>query len=302
MLVKPAPQRQKGPANVTAQSTATLLARGQTAMLIVQLSDLHLRDDGAYPRHDPAPALRRAFDTIARMQPPPARILLTGDVIDRSAAGYAAAARLLQDAPAPLRLISGNHDRPAEFRAALGHHAPFADGHLSFVEELGPLTLVGLDSNRPDGGAGVDPARLDWLAGVLDAAQAPVLLALHHPPFATGVPRADAAPFAMAAELEALVQDSPVARVIAGHVHRGIFTTWAGVPASTAPALAHALALSFVAEAPHAHVADAPGLHLHQLTATGQLITHPFTLAESPLPEGLSGPLDAAGLARIVHS
>ncbi|MGI3163139.1 metallophosphoesterase [Pseudooceanicola sp. 200-1SW] len=274
-------------------------------MFIAQLSDLHLRDDGADLRHDPAEALARAFDGIARMQPQPALILLTGDVIDRTTAwtprAYDRAAALLARAPAPLVALSGNHDRPEPFRAALGGRADFAPEHLSFALPLGPLTVIGLDSTRPDGGAGVDAARLDWLAAQLAALEGPALLALHHPPFATGIPRADAAPFAQRDALRDLVTGSRVARVIAGHVHRPVFTQWAGVPASTAPALTHGLSLSLTPGGPHAHVAMAPGLHLHQLTEAGAFLTHPLDLAGDHDPQGIGAPLTPEARAQIVH-
>ncbi|MBR9764844.1 MAG: phosphoesterase [Rhodobacteraceae bacterium] len=270
-------------------------------MLIVQLSDLHLRDDGAYPRHDPAEALARAFEGIARMRPAPALILLTGDVIDRSAAGYGPACALLRQAPVPLVALSGNHDRAAEFRAALGDRADFAEGHLSFALPLDGLTVIGLDSNRAGGLPGVDAARLDWLAGVLEGARGNALLALHHPPFATGIPRLDGTPFEGAEALEALVRGSAVTRVIAGHTHREITATWAGVTASTGPALAHGLALSLVGGAPHAHTPDAPGMHLHQVLPDGRLVTHRVDLDLRGAPEGFAATLGAEELGRLVY-
>jgi len=245
--------------------------------LIAQITDPHLRDDGADPCHDPADALRRAFAMIAAMDRMPDAIVLTGDIIDRSARSYDHALELLAVAPAPLLPLSGNHDRADEFRLALSGWADFAEDHLSFAQPVGEMLLVGLDSNLPDARGGVDRMRLDWLNGVLDSARSPVLLALHHPPFATHAPHLDKTGFEGAGDLEALVMDSPICRIIAGHSHRGMQTLWAGVPASTAIAIGHGLSLSFTG-ARHAPIPTAPGFELHHLHA-GALVSHQILIA-----------------------
>jgi 3',5'-cyclic-AMP phosphodiesterase len=80
--------------------------------LIAQLTDPHLRDDGADPFHDPAQALLQAFAQIAAMDIKPDAIVLTGDIIDRSAKDYAHALTLLRQAPVSLWPMPGNHDKP----------------------------------------------------------------------------------------------------------------------------------------------------------------------------------------------
>ena len=245
--------------------------------LIAQITDPHLRDDGADPCHDPADAMRSAFRMIAAMDQMPDAIVLTGDIIDRSARSYDHALQLLGKAPAPLLPLSGNHDRADEFRSAFAGWADFAEDHLSFVQPVGKMLLVGLDSNLPDARGGVDQLRLDWLARVLDTAQSPVLLALHNPPFSTHAPHLDKSGFEGAGALEALVKDSPVCRLIAGHSHRGMQALWAGVPASTANAIGHGLSLSFTG-ARHTPVPTAPGYELHHLH-DGTLVSHQMLVA-----------------------
>ncbi|MBU4529626.1 MAG: metallophosphoesterase [Hoeflea sp.] len=245
--------------------------------LIAQITDPHLRDDGADPCHDPADALRRAFAMIAAMELKPAAIVLTGDIIDRSARSYDHVMHLLAEAPVPLLPLSGNHDRADEFRAAFAGWADFADGHLSFARPVGAMLLVGLDSNLPGASGGVDRARLDWLRGVLANARSPVILALHHPPFSTHAPHLDKGGFEGAGDLEALVRDSPVCRIIAGHSHRGMQTLWAGVPASTAIAIGHGLSLS-LSGARHTPIPTTPGYELHHLHH-GTLVSHQMLVA-----------------------
>ncbi|AGT10956.1 metallophosphoesterase [Paracoccus aminophilus] len=251
--------------------------------LLAQLSDLHLRADGGDPCHDPARALHAAFEVIAGLDLRPEAILMSGDVIDRSAPDYSRALALLRAAPVALWPMPGNHDRPEAFRAAFADWAPFAVDHLSFTQRIGPMRLVALDSNLAGGKGGVDPLRLDWLARVLAESDAPVLLALHHPPFATGLPHLDRQGFAGAEDLARLVAGSAICRVIAGHAHRGIRRSWAGVEASVAPALGHGLGLSF-AGAKHLPAPGAPGFELHDLRGATEregplVISHQITLA-----------------------
>ena len=245
--------------------------------LIAQITDPHLRVDGVYPCHDAAQAILRAFAEIAAMDTRPDAIVLTGDIIDRSAPDYAHALPLLREAPVRLLPLPGNHDRAAAFREAFAGWAPFAQDHLSFVEPLGDALLIGLDSNLPDGRGGVDNARLDWLSAALAEARAPVLLALHHPPFPTHAPHLDNAGFVGAEALEKCLSGSRVCRIIAGHSHRAMQTIWAGVPASTALAIGHGLSLSLSGRTPHRPVATTPGYELH-LLRSGSPVSYQMSL------------------------
>ena len=246
--------------------------------LIAQISDLHLRDDGADPCHDPAAAMRAAFAQIAALDLRPDAILLTGDIIDRSAQSYDHAVSLLRESPVPLLPMPGNHDRAEEFRAAFRGWADYHPGHLSFIAAVGDLLLVALDSNLPGGRGGLDQARIDWLAGVLARAAAPVILALHHPPFPTLVPHLERGGFKGAGALARLIRGSAVCRVIAGHSHRSIHSLWAGVGASTAPAIRHGLELRLTGEERPLPVCVAPQYELHHLR-DGAVVSHQMTCA-----------------------
>lgn len=235
--------------------------------LIAQITDPHLRDDGSDPFHDPAQALRHAFAQIAAMDHKPETIVLTGDIIDRSAKGYGHVLPLLRAAPVPLLPMPGNQDDAAAFRAAFAGWADFHPDHLSFTHQIGDLTLIALESTRPEGSAGLDAPQLDWLAQVFAKVTGPAILALHHPPFPTAAPHLDSAGFQNGDALAALVAQSPVRRIIAGHSHRAMQTVWAGRLASTAPAIGHGLSLSLTGAAPHKPVAALPAFELHIVDA-----------------------------------
>ena len=257
--------------------------------LVAQLSDPHLREDGADPFHDPARALRQAFTQIAAMDVTPDAIVLTGDIIDRSATGYVHALPLLREAPVPLWPMPGNHDDPAVFRIAFDDWADFAPDHLSYTAQIADLQLVALDSTLPDGSAGLDHTRLDWLAGVLGHSRKPILLALHHPPFPTGARHLDEPGFQNADTLSRLIADSAVRRIITGHSHRAIQTIWAGCLASTAPAIGHGLSLSLSGRDPHKPARMVPAFDLHAISHD-LCVSHQIQLHHQPDPRDPASP------------
>jgi 3',5'-cyclic AMP phosphodiesterase CpdA len=127
------------------------------------------------------------------------------------------------------------------------------------------------------GGGALCAERRDWLAAQLeDARDRDVVIAMHHPPFATGIPFMDAGGLVSgdAAALAAIVERHPnVQRVICGHLHRPIHARFAGTIASTAPSCAHQVELTFDPAAPAAFTFEPPALALHALTASG-LVSH----------------------------
>lgn len=274
-------------------------------MLLVQISDTHLRQDAADPRHAPLPALARAVAAINAMRPRPDGVVFTGDLLDRSAADPAAGLAVLDRLQVPLLPLPGNHDRGVAFRAALsgrilGGQGRFAPGHQSFAVPLAGHLVIGLDSCATDGSGCLDDARLGWLAARLAEGDGPALLALHHPPFATGIPRLDAEPMIGAEGLAAVLRASRrVTRLVCGHTHRAIATRFAGIEASSAPALGHVLALSLLPGAPHAHVAEPPGFQIH-LARGDAWITHTVTLGHAAPATGFAGPLSAEAAARLI--
>jgi 3',5'-cyclic-AMP phosphodiesterase len=206
--------------------------------LLVQLSDPHIGAEWADA--DPVAGLAAAVAAVPAVCPRPDAVLVTGDLADHATdAEYEQARELLEPLHAPLHVLPGNHDD----RRALHRHfgVPGGDGEpVQYAVELGPLRLVALDTTRP----GEDPGRLDaerlaWLEETLaEAPRTPTLLAMHHPPLATGFPAWDdfALPEADRRALAEVVARHPhVRRIVAGHVHRAIAAGIDGCPVLTAP-------------------------------------------------------------------
>jgi 3',5'-cyclic-AMP phosphodiesterase len=204
-------------------------------------------------------------------------VLVSGDITENAAdAEYEKARELLERLGAPLHVLPGNHDD----RAALRRHfdLPGADGEpVNYAADLGPLRLVVVDTTHPgeDWGA-LDEERLAWLDRQLAAEpDAPTVLAMHHPPLATGMkplekmglPRADRLALA-----EVVERHPQVRRLVAGHMHRAIASELAGRVVLAAPSTYLQARLDCVSEELHL-VPDPPGYAVHVL-ADGELVSH----------------------------
>ncbi len=249
-------------------------------MIICQLTDLHIRVPGslAYGRVDTNAFFNAAIAELLQLQPAPDVYLLTGDLTDFGRADeYAQLARGIDRLGKPAYLLPGNHDERGALRSAFPTHT-YLQGEQPFIQysvDLGGLALITLDTVVPDEANGaLDATRLDWLRRNLDAST-PTLIAMHHPPFATGIEHMDKIGLMEgAAELEALLRGHHnIERIVCGHLHRSIQARFANTFASTCPSPAHQVSLDLRAGGPSAYHMEPPGFQLHAWRG-GRLVTH----------------------------
>lgn len=259
-------------------------------MLIAQLTDTHIRKPGslAYDVVDTARYLEAAVAHLLTLAPRPDAVIVTGDITDFDGAEeYARFIELLRPLPMPVFPVPGNHDSSAGVRAAFPDVARrMGDGKAHYVVDDFPLRLVMLDSTvpgRPHGEIGAEGlAFLD--RALSQAPDRPALVALHHPPFLTGIRHMDAQNLSDAPALEEVIRRHPqVTAVVCGHVHRAVSATFAGVAATIAPAPAHSVSLSLDPAAPPTFHMEPPSLALHVLEE-GRLVTHRSFIGSFPGP------------------
>src|SRR5690606_2785328 len=116
-----------------------------------------------------------------------------------------------------------------------------------------PVRILALDTVvAGQGGGALCGARLAWLEQKLqEQPDRPTIIAMHHPPFTTGIGHMDRQGLAAPEKLARIVRRFPnVERIICGHLHRDIQTRFAGTIAGTCPSVAHQVALDLRAEAP----------------------------------------------------
>lgn len=250
-------------------------------MLLCQITDLHLKPNRAlaYGVVDTATMLERCVQAIEALPQRPDAVVATGDLVD---AGHPDEYRLLRELLAPLTmpvyLLPGNHDDRDALRDAFPDHdylrqwAPF----VQYAIDAHPLRLVAIDTVTPGAGGGtLCDRRLAWLDRALAAAPGrPTVVAMHHPPFATGIGHMDRLGLDRADRLGEIVGRHPhVERVIAGHLHRPVVVRFARSVASTCPSPAHQVALDLAPDAADRFVMEPAGFQLHWWSGT-HLVTH----------------------------
>jgi Icc protein len=259
-------------------------------MLIAQISDLHIGFDRGNPRELNSTRLGRVIARLLDVAPD--MVVVTGDLTEHGDPdSYRKLKRLLEPLRMPVLLGVGNHDRRSAF-TEIFPETPINDGFVQYAAMCGSLRIVILDTLEEGmhGGA-FCTKRAKWLDACLaEQADTPTLVALHHPPLATGLEWMDTNAEGPWTERLAHVlgRHAQVVGLIAGHIHRTVAAPFAGrtltVSSSTAPELALDLRPIDPSE-PDGRpliVAQAPAFTLHRWTEAG-LVTHFATSADDPV-------------------
>jgi Icc protein len=257
--------------------------------VLVQLSDPHVVAPGRLlaGRVDTPSLFAQAVAAVLALRPLPAAIVVSGDLVERgTAAEYRHLRALLAPLPGPVWLMPGNHDDRVALRQVFPDHAELAapaDGDAALApfvlweRRLDGLRLLALDTVVPGASHGTLCARrLAWLDRRLRAEPSmPTLVAMHHPPFRTGIAHMDAMGLLKGSDALAalLLQHPQVERVICGHLHRPILRRYAGTLAMTVPSTAHQIVMDLDPAAPAAWRREPPGFAVHAWH-DGALVTH----------------------------
>ena len=269
-------------------------------MLLCQISDFHIKAERrlAYGVVDTASMLERCVAQVLALPQRPDAVIATGDLVDLgTTAEYALLRELLAPLPMPLYLLPGNHDERAALRASFPDH-PYLQADEPFVKyaiDAKPLRIVALDTVIPgEGGGELCAERLAWLERTLSQAEwTPTVIAMHHPPFRTGIGHMDRIGLKGVDGLATVVaRHSQVERIVCGHLHRSITVRFGGTVASTCPSPAHQVALDIAPDAPDNYVMEPPGFQLHWWNGS-QLVTHTAAIGEfaGPHPFRVGGRL-----------
>ena len=277
---RPAPRSR--PRKPAARPARRELLRGSGATLLAQISDLHVTAKGKklYGRVDTAGFLARAVAHLNALDPRPDFVLITGDLVDRgSIAEYENLRAGLDGLKIGWALMPGNHDERTNLRRVFADQAylPRTGEFLHYVLEDLPLRLIALDTLIPgESGGRLCQTRLDWLADRLEQRpDRPTIIAMHHPPFLSGLAEMDAINCDNSAALGALVAQHPqIERIVCGHVHRPMVVRWNGTVVTTAPATAHQVTLDLNEGSHTSWIMEPPACHLHYWRADSGLVTH----------------------------
>lgn len=265
-------------------------------MLIAQISDIHLKPEGilAYGVADTAKALAYAVKHINSLNSEPDLVIATGDLVDEGAIeSYKLLSKLLLPLKPPLFIVPGNHDHKVSLRNAFPGHDYLNDTlkvqeerYVCFTVETFPVRLIGLDTVTPgEHGGGLCQGRLAWLDQTLaERPDAPTVVFMHHPPFASAISHMDKELFTGRQELARIIEKHPqVERILCGHVHRPAFRRFAGTIASICPGIGMQIVLDIAEEALSAFIMEPPAIMLHLWTDLWReptLLTHISVIEE----------------------
>lgn len=268
-------------------------------MLIAQITDLHVTRAGELlaGRVDTRAALNKCVARLARLEPRPDLLLITGDLTETATdEEYAYLKAALAPLGLPYYVVPGNHDDRATMRRAFpgmaaaeagAADAPFC---VAMAQPDWPLRLIGLDSIVPRRSEGALCAqRLAWLAAQLDQADAarPALIFMHHPPFRTGIAPMDACGLLQGLdEFRALItaKAGRIAGILCGHVHRVIHAAIGGVPVLLAPSSAHQITLDLREAAPLGFCLEPAKIVLHDWRPETGLVSNYVYIDDFPGP------------------
>jgi len=192
---------------------------------LLQFTDTHLFADpqGMVRGTRSLPSLQACLEHARRRHLPADLIAVTGDLVQDEPEAYGVFDLLFPDLGAPVLLIPGNHDEPAELRRRLSH-APFQVGGTRVI---GNWAIVLLDtsyevSGRGEGNLGQAALReLD--AELTRHRDAHVLICLHHPPISMEAAGLDSLGLKDADGLLATIDGHDNVRGIAwGHAHQSL--------------------------------------------------------------------------------
>jgi Icc protein len=242
-----------------------------SAVRLTHLTDPHLYgSEGELLRGIATlPSLEATLANAQQRDWPPDAVLVTGDLVQDDAGGYAHFRRLLGALRLPVLCLPGNHDEPEAMRRELDC-APFVIGG---TVDLGLWRIVLLDSTIAGSAAGrLSAQSLGALqAALAGAPQRHALVCLHHHPVPMASRWLDRVGLHNAGEFFDIIDRNPNVRgIVWGHVHQSYDALRNGVrllatPSTCAQFLPHAEQFALDRRP--------PGYRTLELKADGSILT-----------------------------
>jgi len=261
---------------------------------LIQISDPHIVVSSALVsnRLNTVELLERTVERITKVLSkvgPASALLVSGDITDKGdGASYALFREIIEPLGLPILAIPGNHDRREPMRDAFADTGCMPEtGPLNWVWDFPDLRVIGLDSLvEGQGGGSLDNATLDFLETALgNAPRGLILVALHHPPFNSGVRFMDAIALDDPQPLGEIIRRSERdVRVVCGHIHHVQITSVGGAPTISAPAVCSTFDIDFCADAPVGFLNKPGGFLLHDWDGEFRSIVVPLEVGDGPFP------------------
>ncbi len=252
-------------------------------LFFAQITDLHIGFEPSNPFEANQRRLDDVLALLVAMDPRPAFVLATGDLVEGgSVEDYQRLRRSFDPLPFPVYCCLGNHDKRGPF-AEIFPETPTFGGAVQYAIDDPALRILLLDTMSEDRhGGDFDDALADWLDAELTASPQPTVLAMHHPPTPSGIDWLTTGtdePWVVRLRTVVEKHRATVVGIIAGHYHRPMVTAWPHATIFVCPSVAPRVALDLRpmdAEHPDNRamiVDEPPSFALHQW-ANGALRSH----------------------------
>lgn len=222
-------------------------------MKFIHLTDTHVIGDGLLYGQNPAERLRAAVASINAEHADAAFVILTGDITHwGDAAAYATFQQEIGNLDVPIHLMVGNHDDTSALTEAFPEVPRDPNGFVQRTVETDFGRFVLLDTKQVGTHAGeYCKKRLTWLKAQLAEGDDPILLFMHHPPFAVGIRAMDTIMMRDAEPFYEVLQPHihRIRHLFFGHLHRAVSGNWRGISYSCMRGLNHQVALDLSASA-----------------------------------------------------
>ncbi len=211
-------------------------------------------------------------------------LLVTGDIADSGKVSeYEVFRQIIEQLAIPYLLLPGNHDKRDAMRQVFADHGYLPQhGPLNWVVDNYPLRLIGLDSLVDDKPYGmVSGETLNWLDARLAETDRQTLIAIHHPPFSSGMKSMDAISCLNGDEMAEIVSKyQHVIITTSGHQHRSVQTIWAGTMANICPATSPQIPLILGVETTPQIIKEPPSFQIHYKRDNQPLVTHTIPVGD----------------------
>jgi 3',5'-cyclic AMP phosphodiesterase CpdA len=205
---------------------------------LIHITDIHIQDDKILGQA-PIANFTACLAHVETHHRDADRVVITGDLTHHGFRhSYAQLREIVMASPLEPRLLLGNHDDRATFRAVFPEAPIDPAGFVQYVEDTPAGRFLYLDTLEPGTHAGryCDDRQL-WLAQELERARAdgrPVYLFMHHHPCPIGAPASDMIGLLDGAPVRALLSGyrDIVRHIFFGHCHSTLSGSVCGIPMS----------------------------------------------------------------------
>lgn len=275
---------------------------------LLHLSDPHLvgGPDPLYGVVDSEARLSQLFEEVKASGARPEAVIFTGDLADKGdPEAYVKLRAIVEPAcrelGAEVIWAMGNHDNRANFRRELLDQ-PASDAPVDHSYYLDGLRVITMDTSVPGFHHGeLSEDQLTWLAHELETpAPDGTILALHHPPVPSVLDLSVLVELRDQASLAAVVRNSDVRTILAGHLHYSTTASFAGVPVSVASASCYTQDLNVPVGGTRGHDGGQAFnlVHVYEHTIVHSVVPvgSSTTVGEYVFPEETARRLEAAGV------